>query len=141
MRSALLMKLNKSMNERTQRNLLGDIAGCGSQAYCVQNLNGGEVFVLLDNSRCRRCDRSKRMDVGHDVVASLFFLLFCNVKLVRGEVLTKVNASCIVGCPVEGVLTRLACICVIASSGMGKPSSFSAMAKLSQSLRQVKNRF
>ena len=105
----------------------------------------------LDDPRSSGCDNTECMDVGHDIVSSLFFFLGSDIELLPIQMLYKIpHAECkYVRYPAlrrksegegEG-RTRLFFICSMASSGIGSPSSFSAMARLSHSFLQVWCRF
>ena len=86
---------------------------------------------------CRR-DESESVDVGHNIVAAFLFFLCGDLVLGIVEVLGgRISEK---GVGIDCAPTRLAFICAIASSEIGNPSSFSAMARLSQRSRQVRKR-
>jgi hypothetical protein len=94
----------------------------------------------LDDTGCGRRDCPECMDVGHDIVPALLLLLRSHIKLLGRQVLEHEHGprqrprSSVRG---GRGRTRFASICAIASSEMFSPSSFSAIARFSQSLRQV----
>ena len=101
----------------------------------------------LNNTRRGRRDLPKGMYVCHDIVSALLLFFGCDLELRRGEVLIdqheRIRNNKLSRNPsVEGgEPTRLFFICSIAWSEIGKPSCFSAIARLSHSFRHVWNRF
>ncbi len=115
--------------EEDQVGVVGDVARGGAE---VDNASGGGGTLAKD------------VDVRHDIVTALLLLdgRVCHLGLIKvlfRDVL-RVNMHAAVGVGDLRRRTRLAFICSIASSVMLRPSCFSAVARLSQSLRQVPNR-
>lgn len=103
----------------------------------------------MDDARGSRRDGAKGMHMRHDIVSALFLLDGGDIKLLGRQILSdpKVVAhktsqafSDASSTSDRITLTKFASICFIASSEIGSPSCFSAFARLSHSLRQVKKR-
>jgi len=96
---------------------------------------------VLNDSSSSRGNRTKCMDMSHNIMASLLLLYSRDVKLLGGQRLgyehllsNSDERKC------TEIHTRLFSICSIASSEMGRPSSFSAFARFSHSFRHVVKR-
>jgi hypothetical protein len=146
MRSALLYaKIDERVGRKTD-GVLGNVTGRSAKTdgFDCQTESNGWKRNELDDPGCSRSNRAKSMDMRHDIVPALLLLFRSNVKLFRSKVLHDVKQTMFSHTAAsdgraEG-RTRLSFICAIASSEICNPSSFSAMARLSQSFLQVWNR-
>jgi hypothetical protein len=119
-----------------------DVAGVAEEdeISVVGNVAGGGAEV--DDGGGSRGVKTEDVNVGHNVVATLLLLDGGLLHLSVVEILFHRRGSA----GVEKMLiqerrrTRLAFICSRALSEMLRPSCFSAVARLSQSLRQVPKR-